>query len=80
LAPRRAAVTATTPVPQATSSRRWPAATSANFTSLAAGGVVMISTGANDDQASRWAALNFSNGSCCPPAIPLLLTGCVIVL
>ncbi len=63
LAPRRAAVTATTPVPQPTSSTRCAGATCANFTSFAAGMVVKIAAGANDAQCSRSLALSLANGS-----------------
>jgi hypothetical protein len=59
----RAAVTATTPVPQATSSTRWPGDTCANLTSLAAGSVLKIAAPANDAQCSRSLALSLANGS-----------------
>ena len=62
-APARRAVIATTPVPQPASRRFCPGRTPANATSFAADGVVVIASGANDFQFSRWAALKDSNGS-----------------
>ena len=62
-APARAAVIATTPVPQATSSTRWPARIPACFTNCAAGPVVIASSGAKYAQPCFCAALNASKGS-----------------
>jgi GT2 family glycosyltransferase len=66
-APVRAAVIATTPVPQATSRTCCPGATPANFTRRAAGIVVSISNGAKFAQPSFCNALKTSNESTEPP-------------
>ncbi len=63
VAPVRAAVIATTPVPHPISSTVSPEETRAKFTSAAAGMVVIASSGAKKAQPSRWAALNWANGS-----------------
>src|SRR5581483_9350974 len=63
LAPRRHAVIATTPVPQATSSTDCPARTSAKSTSAEAASVVYAASGENRAHDSRCTALNCANGS-----------------
>src|SRR2546428_2304463 len=63
MAAGRRAVIATTPVPHPTSSTLWPGRTPAKPTSLAAGGVVFIASGANSFHPSRCLALNSANGS-----------------
>src|SRR5882724_2209607 len=62
-APMRAAVMATTPVPQATSSTRWPDWTSANFTRRAAVGVVTDSSGAKCAHPCFCVSFNFAIAS-----------------
>src|ERR1043166_5632638 len=62
-APIRAAVIATTPVPQPTSRALCPPRTFANFTKRAAAGVVSASSGAKCFQPCRCASLNLAMAS-----------------
>jgi hypothetical protein len=62
-APKRAAVIATTPVPQPTSSTRMPGVTPANPTSRAAAGLVNASSGAKFFQPSFCNCLIWANPS-----------------